>query len=140
MSVLIAVLMILHGLISAAFSLGNFSTMAPVPNPDWLSTWPRMGQSWLLTWAGLERSPLNILGGLLYLLGGAAFITAGMGLLSFAVPQSWWPTLALAGAVLTLAALLLYFHPYYVVGIAISLAVLVSILWLHWPSFMRLSV
>jgi hypothetical protein len=34
--------------------------------------------------------------------------------------------------------LVIYLHPYYVVGIAANLAVVASALWLRWPAYLSL--
>jgi hypothetical protein len=47
-----------------------------------------MGQSWLLNSLGLGRSPVTMLGGLLYLLAGAALVAAGLGLLGWIIPSA----------------------------------------------------
>ena len=141
MNTLIAVLLIVHGLITSAQSAGSFSPGAGIPNPSWLSWWPTgLGQSWLFSRPGLEHSFLIPLGGLLYLVAGLALVAAGLGLLGWIVPTAWWPVLALVGAGLSLFMLLVYLHPFYLIGIAASLAVLVSMLWVHWPSFMKMPV
>jgi hypothetical protein len=139
MKTLIALLLIAHGLITAAFSAGCFKPGAPVQNPSWLTGWPTgMGQSWLLTPSGLERAPVTTLGGLLFLVSGAALIGAGLSLLGWLVPPAWTHTLALTGAGLGLFMLVLYLHPFYLIGIAADAGLLASVLWVHWPAFMSL--
>jgi hypothetical protein len=137
MNILIAVLLILHGLITAAFSAGSFKPGDPVQNPTWLNWWPtHMGQSWLLPRPIGERPPVALLGGILFLAGGVALIGSGLGLLGLIIPQAWWPFLAVAGAAISLLMLVIYLHPFYLIGIASNLAIISSILWLHWPPFM----
>ena len=56
------------------------------------------------------------------------------------VPQDVWRTLALAGAAISLVAVVLYwnalimFFPHKVGAIGVDLAVLICILWLQWPA------
>lgn len=139
MKTLIAALLILHGLIVAAQSSGSFKPGAGIANPSWLNGWPtNLGQSWLLSRAGELSSPVATLGGVLYLLGGFLLIGAGLGLLGWFFPQAWWPTLALMGGGTSLVMLIVYLHPFYSVGLSASAAVLISVLWVHWPSFMHL--
>jgi hypothetical protein len=140
MKTLVAVLLIVHGLIVAAQSSGSFSPAEGIKNPSWLTWWPsNLGQSWLLTKTGLEGSPITALGGVVYLLGGVLLIGAGLGLLGWIVPAAWWPALALVGAGTSLMMLIVYLHPFYLIGFSASLVVLISVLWIHWPEFMRLS-
>jgi (2Fe-2S) ferredoxin len=73
------------------------------------------------------------IGGLLWLVGGIALVAAGLGVLGFIIPADWWRSLAIAGAAISLFMLAVYFHPITIIGTASSLAVLVALLWLHWP-------
>ncbi len=137
METIVAALLILHGLITAGFSLGCFKPSAPVRNPAWLRSWPLgMGQSWLLTRLRLEQSPAIILCGFLFLASGLALISAGFGLLGFAIPASLAAPLALVGAGLGFYLLLLYFHPFYLLGMAVNVLLVVAALLVHWPSFL----
>jgi hypothetical protein len=141
MKVVIALLFILHGLITAAFSGGSFKPWPPVENPGWLNFWPtRMGQSWLFPGAVAESLPVMLLGGILFLFSGVALVAAGLGLLGWIIPQAVWPLLAALGAAGCLLMLLINFHPFYLVGILGNAAILYSLLVAHWPSFMVLEV
>ena len=137
MKILISALLIIHGLIVASQSSGSFKpVIGPmgVENPSWISWWPtRLGQSWLLSGLGLERSSIVAIGGLLWLISGFALVAAGFGVFGFIVPAVWWRNLAIFGAAISLFMLLVHFHPLMIVGTASSLAVLVALLWAHWP-------
>jgi hypothetical protein len=137
MKILISALLIIHGLIIAGQSAGSFKPITgPIglENPSWVSWWPtKLGQSWLLSGLGLERSSIVAIGGLLWLISGLALVAAGLGVFGFIVPVVWWRSLALVGASISLFMLLLHFHPLSIIGTASSLAVLVGILWLQWP-------
>jgi hypothetical protein len=61
-------------------------------------------------------------------------VAAGIGVFGFLVPVAWWRGLALAGAAISLFMLLLYFHPLMIIGTASSIAVLIALGWLHWPT------
>lgn len=133
MKILIAILLIVHGLIVAAQSSSSFNPVGGVRNPAWLSWWPAgLGQSWLLSALGIEHSLLARAGGLLWLAAGLALAAAGLGLLGWIVPPAWWRPLALAGAGISLALLAVYLHPFYAVGIGASAILLVAIL-ARWP-------
>jgi hypothetical protein len=135
--IMIAVLLILHGLISAAFSTGSFKPGNSVQNPTWINWWPtNMGESWLLPRPIAESPPVALLGGILFLAGGVALIASGLGLFGWIIPQAWWPFLAVTGAAISLLMLMIYFHPFYLIGIASNLAIIISILWIHWPPLM----
>ncbi len=139
MKVLLAVLMIAHGLIVAAQASGSFRPVGGVANPAWLSWWPSgLGQSWLL--AGIEQSLPVRLGGVVWLAAGMALVAAGLGLLGVAVPFERWRSLALAGSALSLAMLLIYLHPFYLIGLGSSAALLAALIWKGWPVLQRLGV
>ncbi len=134
MKLLIACLLIVHGLIVAAQSAGSFVSGSPVANPAWLRWWPTaFGESWLLVGLRAEGTIVEVLGGVIWLAGGLALIAAGLGVLGFVVAPAWWRMLALAGGAASLAMLLLYFHPFFGLGIAVSAAILASLLWADWP-------
>jgi hypothetical protein len=133
--ILVSVLLVIHGLITASQSTGSFNPTGGAPNPQWVSWWPvSMGQSWLLARLGLERSPLGTILGVSWLIAGACLLAAGLGLFGFLVPTSWWRLLAGLGAVTSLVLFIFYVHPLYAVGIGANIAILVSLLWLKWPS------
>jgi len=136
MKLLIASLLILHGLITAAQSSGSFGSTASggIQNPSWISWWPtNLGRSWLLSWIGLEKAPFTWISGLLWLAGGIALAAAGLGILGIIVPTDWWRTLAIAGAAISLFMLVVYLHPLMILGTGLSIAILVALLWVHWP-------
>jgi hypothetical protein len=136
MKLLIAVILIIHGLITAAQSSGSFGSTASsgVQNPSWGSWWPtNLGQSWLLAWLGLEKAPFTWISGLLWLAGGIALTAAGLGVLGFIVPTDWWRTLAIVGAAISLFMLVVYLHPLLLIGTGLSIAILVALLWTQWP-------
>ena len=93
-----------------------------------------MGQSWLLSRLGLEKSFLGTLTGLLWLISGVALIAAALGLFGLIVPTLWWRSLAGAGAVISLLLFIIYVHPLYAIGIGANIAVLLVLLWAKWPS------
>ena len=137
MKFMIVAVLIVHGLIVAAQFTGSFKPVdSPVgtENPSIVSWWPtRLGQSWLLSGLGLERSSVTAIGGLLWLLSGIMLIAAGLGILGIVVPHAWWSTLAVAGALGSLVMLIIYLHPLMLIGTLLSVAVLVAQLWVQWP-------
>jgi hypothetical protein len=138
MKILISVLIILHGLIVAGQAAGSFGAQVPieVPNPSFVSWYPiNMGRSWLFSALGLNNSlPAYRISGILWLIGGLVLVAAGLGVFGILVPVAWWRGLAIAGAMISLFMLLLYFHPLMIIGTASSIAVLVAVGWFHWPA------
>jgi len=139
MKIIIAVLLIIHGLIVTAQSSGSFNPVGGIKNPSWLSWWPsNLGQSWLLSPLGIERTWIARAGGFLWLVAGIALVAAGLGALGFIVPQDWWRGLALFGAAISLLMLVIFLHPFYSTGISASAILLVALLWEGWPLLERL--
>lgn len=138
MKIFVAVLLIIHGFIVAAQSAGSFHPSEGVKNPSWLTWWPvNLGQSWLLSPLGLDQTLLARAGGLFWLAAGIALAAAGLALLGILVPPGWWPNLALAGAIISLIMLVLYLHPFYGIGLAASIFLLVLLLWGRSPILER---
>ena len=136
MKFLVAVILIIRRLITAAQSSGSFGSSGSggVQNPSWLSWWPTaLSRSWLLSSLSLEKAPLTRIGGLLWLAGGIALATAGLGILGFIVPTDWWRALAIASAAISLYMLVVYLHPLMILGTGLSIAILVALLWAYWP-------
>ncbi len=131
MKIIIAVLLIVHGLIVAGQSSASFHPTGGVQNPAWLNWWPAgLGQSWLLS--GVETTLVVRFGGLVWLAAGLALIASGLALLKLLIPFEHWRVLALTGAILSLAMLLLYLHPFYVIGIASSAVLLAALFFKNW--------
>ena len=60
------------------------------------------------------------------------FITTGLSLLDFLVPFDWWGALAMASAVVSLLLLIIFWHPYVIVGVVIDVAILVVVIFTEW--------
>jgi hypothetical protein len=118
MHIILGIVLILHGLITLAISAGSFTPQGKIPNPHWLRWWPsQLGQSWIFPGIGWP-------GGLIWLLAGLLLLGAGLGFFGFVIPVAWWIPLAIAGAILGLIALILYFHPYYLLGLLLNIGIL----------------
>ena len=127
--VVVGIVLVAHGLITTMIGFGSMSnpTSAAMPTPSWLGWWPgTLGRSWAFDALNLGSGPA-LIGGLLWLAAGLALVGAGLGWLGVSVVSNQWQMLALVGAVLGLAALALYFHPFYVVAIVIDVVILVSV-------------
>ncbi len=141
MKIVIALLLIVHGLITICQSPASFSPSEGIKNPGWLAWWPaNLGQSWPLNALGLEHSLPVRLGGIFWLIAGAALIGAGLGVLGFLVPTAWWRSLALTGAIILIAMLAVYYHPFNSVGLGASVLLLLSLLGEGWPMFAKLGL
>jgi hypothetical protein len=95
--------------------------------------------SWLLTNL-LGETVSRILCAVLYLAALIGFAAAALALLGWGVSHDGWRTLAIVSAVVSLAALLLFWNaliflfPHKVGALAINAATLVCLLLLNWPA------
>lgn len=122
--------LVVHGLITTMIGVGGVTN----PNgpamtlPSWFSWWPGpFGRSWLFEALHLGTGA-SVLGGLVWLVAGVTLVAAGLGWLGVPGVRDLWQTLAFVGAAVGLLALAVYFHPLYLVAVAIDLAVVV-LLW-----------
>ena len=125
----VGIVLVAHGLITTMIGFGSMSnpTSAAMPTPSWLGWWPgTLGRSWAFDALNLGSGPA-LIGGLLWLAAGLALVGAGLGGLGVSVVSFQWQMLALFGAVLGLAALALYFHPFYIVAIVIDVLIVASV-------------
>ena len=125
----VGIVLVAHGLITTMIGFGSMSnpSTAAMRSPSWVGWWPgTLGRSWAFDALNLGSGP-TVLGGLLWLAAGLALVGAGLGWLGVSAVSGQWQMLALVGAVLGLAALALYFHPFYVVAIVIDVVILVSV-------------
>jgi hypothetical protein len=82
------------------------------------------GRSWLL---GNQRPLAMVLGIAI----AAVLVAAGIGLWAHA---DWWRATAIVGLAGSLGIMILFFHPWYLPIETINAALIVSLLWLQWPS------
>jgi hypothetical protein len=122
--------LVLHGLITSFIGLGAVTgpSTAPMAMPSWMAWWPGpFGRSWAFEALGLG-SGASVVGGLIWLAAGLALIGGGLGWLGIGPLAEQRHVLLVGGAALGLAALTLYFHPFYIAAILIDLAI-VALLW-----------
>lgn len=121
--------LVLHGLITAFIGLGHITRpSAPaLVSPSWMTWWPGpFGRSWLLE--GLHAgSDAVVASGLLWLGAGAALLAAGFGWLGVAGLADAWQRLAVTGGALGLAAAMIYFHPFYLLAVAINVLIIAMV-------------
>ncbi len=132
MRILIGILLLIHGLITAGISLGMLGGGTSAPeNPSWMSWWPTpVGRSWLLSPLGLEPSIISRLFAIVWVVGGICFLASAGGIF---IGQEWWRTFAIVGAALSVVVLVVYLHPWYWFALALNAGILVALWWAHWP-------
>ena len=114
-----------------AHGIGHVLFLAPCLG---FTQWGEPARSWLLTGL-LGDTATRLLGSLLWLVVIVGFAAAGVGLLG---QFTWWRTLAVASAGVSLLALALFVsggNTQAVVSAAVmDIAILVALLWMHWPT------
>lgn len=127
---IVAAILVGHGVITSMIGFGAVtSPNAPaIPLPAWFAWWPGpFGQSWLFEAIGLGTAA-QIVGGFVWLIGGLLIIAGGLGWFGFGLLEGSRVALLVAGAAVSLVALALYFHPIYLLALAINIAIVV-LLW-----------
>ncbi len=131
MKIIIGLFLIAHGLVHVGLAA------APDPNeseskPGAFFTAPQ--RSWLLPQLGLKPAAIRWIGILLVVFTTLGFVLAGLGV--FGVPglAELWRTIAVVSAVLSLLLLLLFWHPWIILGVLIDVGIIFSLVWADWPS------
>jgi len=123
---LIAALLIGHAMIHTGFLAPRPPKTAGGP------PWPfELDRSWILDALGLGHEIGRQVGVALVAVTLGGFALAAVAALGIG-PAGLWPAAAGVGAVGSLAALLLFFHPWLVLAMAIDLALLWAVLVLGW--------
>ena len=124
--ILVAGLLLGHGLIH-----GSYLMPEPAAKPG-APAWPfQLDRSWLLRRIGLPRESSRLLGTGLVVVVIAGFALAAIA--SLGVGPAWlWSIGVALGAVASVAVLVLYFHPWLVLGIGIDLVLLWSVMVAGW--------
>ena len=118
MSWLLAIFLLAHGLIHASFISPRPPATAGGPE------WPfELSRSWLLSPLGLDGDLSRVLGLVLLVVTVVTFSIAAASAAGLAGQTLFAPAVG-AGAVASLALLVLFFHPWLVLGIAIDAVLL----------------
>jgi len=126
-SLLLVALVLAHAAIHMAF-------LAPRPpatagGPEWPFA---LDRSWILGALGIGRDTAHLLGIVFVALTLSGFAVASIGVFGFG-PTALWPAGVTVGALGSLALLLTFFDPLLVLGVAIDLVLLWSVLVAGWP-------
>jgi hypothetical protein len=117
---------IVFALFLAAHGLIHLSYLSPAPaaKPG-APSWPfEMSRSWLVTAMNVDPGVVRAIGSVMVIVAAAAFVLAGLSWLGLVVPRDWWPMLIGVGAVASLAVLVVFFHPWILLGFAIDAVLL----------------
>lgn len=80
---------------------------------------------------------LKLIGAIIWILIAVGFIASAMGFYGILVPVNWWRPLACVFAVISLSGLIAFGRNWplfnFVAASAFNIALLVALLWFHWP-------
>jgi len=124
-------------LVLAAFLLGHAAIHAGFISPRPTATaggppWPfALDSSWAFSALGVDPSISRLLGSALVaaVLGG--FVLAALAALGI-LPAALWPAATAVGALFSVALLLLFFHPWLLLGLVIDVVILWAVLVVRW--------
>jgi hypothetical protein len=123
---LFAAFLLAHGAIHAAFLSPR--PAASTGGPEWPF---ELGRSWFLRLIGLQPESTRVLGTALVAATIATFALAALATAGVIAADLWAPALA-AGAVSSLALLVLFFQPWLALGVLIDLGLLWVVLVAGW--------
>lgn len=131
MKFIVALFLIAHGLVHAG--------LAAAPNPDDPDAragafFTSPGRSWLFHRLGSDQNIVQWIGVILVAIATVGFVLAGLGV--FGVPglEELWRSIAVVSSIFSLILLVLFWHPWLILGVVIDIAILVSLLWINWPT------
>jgi hypothetical protein len=119
----LVIFLIAHGLIHLAY-------FAPVPaDPKYPFS---LNKSWLGSMVGLDASATHMLGIVLGIAAVCGFALTGLATAEVVIPQSWWLPLSVIASVASLLMLVVFWNNALVLGIAIDIVLLVTVMGLGW--------
>jgi hypothetical protein len=123
---LLAVFLFAHGAIHLSYLSPRPPATASGPS------WPfALDRSWALSPLGVEPRVLRVMGLVLAVVTLAAFTLAAASVLGVVPETLWTPAVAL-GAAASLGLLVIFFHPWLILGVAIDLVLLGATLIARW--------
>ena len=117
-----AAFLVLHGVIHLAYATPKREDPRYPFVPE---------RTWFATAVHLPPAPARAAFATLAAATTAAYVLAAVGLV---IDASWWGPAAVAGSALSLIELVLGFHVWLVLGVAIDVAIVYTVVSAHWPA------
>ncbi len=118
------------GLFLIAHGLVHLLYVTPRPKDD--PSYPFVPEArWIARAVGIAPATAKTVAGVMALLSAVLFAIAGIAALADA--SMWQPT-AVVASVTSLVLMLLFFHPWLLIGVAIDVAIIADVAWLHVPA------
>jgi hypothetical protein len=114
-----------HGLIHLGYLTPNTDPKYPF----------NLGNSWIITHIGLNEPSVRFIGHVLIAVTVIGFACAGLAATGIIIPQNWWLPITIVASITSLLVLLLFWHTWLILGVAIDVVLLVALLWLGWQPF-----
>jgi hypothetical protein len=124
--IVLALFLAAHGLIH----LGYVTPGPPDPRYPF-----KLDKSWLISSLHVDASYVRILGTALGALTVLGYTLAALAIMGIIVPEPLWQPLTILSSVLSLLLLVLFWHPWLVIGITIDAFLLLALLVLRWQPF-----
>jgi hypothetical protein len=127
---IIAAVLFVHGI---GHALGIMAALQSIPSENWSS------RPWLLTNL-IGDTASRVICFVLFLGALIGFIGAALALLDWLLPHEWWRSMSVISAATSLFALGLFwkafpsYFPNKIGAIVVNVAVLVTLVWLEWPT------
>lgn len=110
---LLAALLIGHGAVHLLFA---------APGDRGRDAWPfDMDNSWITT-LGADARAVRVAGWGLIAIVVVGFLTSGLSTVDTVVPAGWWPAAVVGSSIASIVALVVFFNPQFVLGLAIDVA------------------
>jgi hypothetical protein len=120
--------LIVHGLIHVMWFI-------PEPDNPGGPAWPfGLEDSWALSALGVPSGTIRATAVVLAVLSIVGFVLSGLGALGVPGLEAAWPAITVASAAVSLLLVLLFWHLYFIVGLALDIALLATTLGGWWPS------
>jgi uncharacterized membrane protein YphA (DoxX/SURF4 family) len=121
---------ILVGLFLVAHGLVHLLYLTPRPEED--QSYPFVPETrWITRALGLEPARARKLAGALAVVAAVAFAVAGCALI---VDAAIWQPAAVVASSISLALLLVFFHPWLLIGIGLDIVIIASVVRWHVPA------
>ena len=130
LKIVLAIFLIAHGLVHAGLAAAP-NPVDPDSKPGAFFTSPE--RSWLLPRSGLNPAAVQWIGIILVALATLGFVLAGLGVFGVSGLSTIWRTVAVFSSCVSLLLLILFWHPWLIVGVLIDIGILVALLWVKWP-------
>jgi hypothetical protein len=133
LKIIIALFLVAHGLVHYSLTTVPISAPGALRTPFWPGWWrDNIDPLWPASRLGLPPAFVRLLGSALWLAATVGFALAGLGLLGIPGLHAAWQGFAIFASTASLILLALFWHPWLVMGVVLSLGVAVAV-WQQWP-------